>query len=599
MDGAESMKEKKGKSMKPFEKKTEESKPDILDELLALLKRLLNCFLRCVMCGCYHGDESDRMTVEHDNSGEILLDSEKQAVKSLLLYLENVETKNFVLKGDQIRALNVLTYSDNVELQRSAALCFSEISQKMKCPMTHGMARPLIDLLKSRDTQVQKAATLAVCSFALSRPDKNKDLMLRCDAFPALLKLLNSESVEVQSNTCACIITLATKDQLKTFIVTENGFNPLLNLLMSHDLRVQCNAAGAILNLTHLESNRNAIVNRGAIPVLVEALHSPDGDVQYHCLASLCNIALNKKYRTMMTAVGHHDVLKRLIRLISSESEKVKCQACIALRNLAADDDNQCFIAQYGGVPTLHQALKSNNPETKIAVMGCIRNLSLHKMNESILVQSDILSDIGALLCDHRNPEAQKHAAGTIRNLAIGENLKVIAETQCVKKLAALVLSRETKMDVLAEVTAALAVLADQDEVKYWLVQISDGQLFIKLVTLASLSSHTEVRYNSAGILGQISLIVIPTRVKLESLQGIVLYIDTFLKSSDPSFVHIALWTLVQHLKDEVFLKAFRDHSIESVISHIVESHDGYAIGELVQCVMKYLQVEESDSGCD
>ena len=37
-------------------------------------------------------------------------------------------------------------------------------------------------------------------------------------------------------------------------------------------------------------------------------------------------------------------------------------------------------------------------------------------------------------------------------------------------------------------------------------------------------------------------------------MKGIVLYIDMFLKSLEPSFVHIALWTLNQILKGKKYI---------------------------------------------
>ena len=39
----------------------------------------------------------------------------------------------------------------------------------------------------------------------------------------------------------------------------------------------------------------------------------------------------------MMVAVGCHDIIELMIRLLGSKSERVKCQACFALRNLASD----------------------------------------------------------------------------------------------------------------------------------------------------------------------------------------------------------------------------------------------------------------------
>ena len=39
----------------------------------------------------------------------------------------------------------------------------------------------------------------------------------------------------------------------------------------------------------------------------------------------------------MMVAVGCHDIIESMIRLLTSKSERVKRQACFALRNLASD----------------------------------------------------------------------------------------------------------------------------------------------------------------------------------------------------------------------------------------------------------------------
>ena len=61
----------------------------------------------------------------------------------------------------------------------------------------------------------------------------------------------------------------------------------------------------------------------GAIPVLVEVQSSKDPDVQYYTTAALSNLAISDKHRAMMSAVGHHDVIRQLIVLVTSSSEKV------------------------------------------------------------------------------------------------------------------------------------------------------------------------------------------------------------------------------------------------------------------------------------
>ena len=71
------------------------------------------------------------------------------------------------------------------------------------------------------------------------------------------------------------------------------------------------------------ESNRNELVTKGAIPVLVDILHSGDTDIQYYIAASLSNLAVNDKHRAMMTAIGHFDVIKQLVKLLNTKKERV------------------------------------------------------------------------------------------------------------------------------------------------------------------------------------------------------------------------------------------------------------------------------------
>ena len=42
----------------------------------------------------------------------------------------SADSKDPSINAERLRALCILTYSDNVELQRSAALCFAELSER-------------------------------------------------------------------------------------------------------------------------------------------------------------------------------------------------------------------------------------------------------------------------------------------------------------------------------------------------------------------------------------------------------------------------------------------------------------------------------------
>ena len=116
----------------------------------------------------------------------LLRDDERDAVADLLQFLESEcwsiyararrwpnnacadrTTTNF-FSGNPLSALTTLSYSDNVDLQRSAALAFAEITEKEIRPVGRDTIEPILFLLSSHDTEVQRAASAALGNLAVN-----------------------------------------------------------------------------------------------------------------------------------------------------------------------------------------------------------------------------------------------------------------------------------------------------------------------------------------------------------------------------------------------------------------------------------------------
>lgn len=76
-------------------------------------------------------------------------------------------TTNF-FSGSPLSALTTLSFSDNVDLQRSAALAFAEITEKEVRPVGRDTLDPILFLLSSHDTEVQRAASAALGNLAVN-----------------------------------------------------------------------------------------------------------------------------------------------------------------------------------------------------------------------------------------------------------------------------------------------------------------------------------------------------------------------------------------------------------------------------------------------
>ncbi|ELU07119.1 hypothetical protein CAPTEDRAFT_96157, partial [Capitella teleta] len=329
------------------------------------------------------------------------------------------------LTEDRLRDLCVLTYSDNIDLQRSAAQCFAELSQTANAIITEVEMEPLVVLLHSKDALVRRSSSLAVSNYAIHGPECNRVSILNSNVVKPLIGLLESDDVEVQCNTCGCITTLSTTERSKEEMVALGIIPPLLLLAQSPDIRVQRNSTGALLNLSHLQPNRNELVEAGAIPIINNILTSPDCDIQYYCAAVLSNFAFTQRHRYLIIGIGEFDIIRRLIDLLESANERVKVQSLASLRNLTSDTDAQHIIVKLGALSSLKSIINTAKDELLLAGLALLRNLTIHKKNEECIVDATFLSDLIRIVRTEMNSLYQEHAAGSLRNLAAGDQVHV------------------------------------------------------------------------------------------------------------------------------------------------------------------------------
>jgi len=475
----------------------------------------------------------------------LLLDNERDAVADLLQYLENRSETNF-FAGEPLRALSTLSFSDNVDLQRSAALAFAEITEKEVCEVGRETLEPVLFLLQSHDVEVQRASSAALGNLAVNA--ENKLLIVKLGGLEPLIRQMLSPNVEVQCNAVGCITNLATHDENKSKIAKSGALVPLTRLARSKDIRVQRNAAGALLNMTHSDENRQQLVNAGAISVLVSLLSSADTDVQYYCTTALSNIAVDSVNRKKL-AQSEPRLVQNLIGLMESGSLKVQCQSALALRNLASDEKYQIEIVRSNGLPPLLRLLRSSFLPLILSAAACVRNVSIHPMNESPIIDAGFLHPLIELLSHEENEELQCHAISTLRNLAASSerNKAAIIDAGAVERIKDLVL--HVPLSVQSEMTACTAVLALSEDLKPQLLDMGICEVLLPLTDSPSI----EVQGNSAAALGNLSSKAddySPFNAVWEKpAGGLHGYLVRFLESDDTTFQHIAVWTLIQLLE--------------------------------------------------
>lgn len=234
--------------------------------------------------------------------------------------------------------------------------------------------------------------------------------------------------------------------------------------------------------------------------MLVSLLASPDVDVQYYCTTALSNIAVDSDNRKKL-AKDESRLVVLLVNLMDSPSPKVQCQAALALRNLASDERYQVDIVRAKGLAPLLKLLRSTMLPLVLSAVACIRNISIHPLNESPIIDAGFLEPLVDLLGTTDNEEIQCHAISTLRNLAASsdKNKELVLQAGAVAKCNELVL--HVPLSVQSEMTAAIAVLALSDELKPRLLDLGVFDVLIPLTRADSV----EVQGNSAAALGNLS----------------------------------------------------------------------------------------------
>jgi vacuolar protein 8 len=120
----------------------------------------------------------------------------------------------------------------------------------------------------------------------------------------------------------------------------------------------------------------------------------------------------------------------------------------------------QVEIVKADGLSSLLRLLQSSYLPLILSSAACVRNVSIHPLNESPIIESGFLQPLINLLSFKDNEEVQCHAISTLRNLAASseKNKTAIVNAGAVQSIKQLVL--EVPMNVQSEMTACIAVLA-------------------------------------------------------------------------------------------------------------------------------------------
>ncbi|GAB2266576.1 hypothetical protein Dimus_001572 [Dionaea muscipula] len=229
-------------------------------------------------------------------------------------------------------------------------LAHENSSIKTRVRMEGGVP-PLVELLESVDTKVQRAAAGALRTLAFKN-DENKNQIVECNALPSLILMLQSKDPAIHYEAVGVIGNLVhSSPNIKKEVLLAGALQPVIGLLNSCCSESQREAALLLGQFAAADSECKVhIVQRGAVQPLIEMLHSHDVQLREMSAFALGRLAQDSHNQA---GIAHCGGLLPLLKLLDSKNGSVQHNAAFALYGLADNEDNVTDFIRVGGVQTL------------------------------------------------------------------------------------------------------------------------------------------------------------------------------------------------------------------------------------------------------
>ncbi|XP_035855839.1 armadillo repeat-containing protein 3 isoform X3 [Sander lucioperca] len=324
-------------------------------------------------------------------------DLHAEALQVVANCLSDSKSLQVIHKGGGLTRLMEFVLTPNLpEIQSNAVKCIARVAQSSenrKLLHEQNVEKVLVELLSVADISVKTATCQAVSimSFHLASKDSFRDL----NGIPAVVQLLNNESLKLKEAATQALSNLTHGNQLNAFAAYEAGGDKILvQQLYGSCRRTVANSADALGNMAGQEVIRCSILSHGAIQALVEPLQSTDTQVLINTTLCLTVLACDTEARAELQSAGG---LHPLVNLLRSYHKEVLHHACLAINVCASDVNAAVEMCQFGALEMLQEINLSVNRRSRFSELAMISllnfNLSVKYSLTSHLASTDIISD--------------------------------------------------------------------------------------------------------------------------------------------------------------------------------------------------------------
>ncbi|XP_034562963.1 armadillo repeat-containing protein 3 isoform X2 [Notolabrus celidotus] len=351
-------------------------------------------------------NEDSRSTFREEQGFEKLMDIlsnmefsdlHAEALQVAANCVSDSESLHLIQEGGGLRRLMEFVVTPNTpEIQSSAVKCISRVAQSSenrKLLHEQNMEKVLVELLSVPDVSVQTSTCQAVSAMSVHPP--SKDSFRDMGVIPAVVQLLNDESLILREAATQALSVLTDSNKLNAHAVYEAGGHELLvQQLCGSCPRTVANSAASLGNMAEQEVIRCSILSHDAVQALVESLKSTNTQVLVsttHCLAEL---TCDTEARVQLQTAGG---LQPLVNLLHSHHKDVLHNACMVINVCAGDRATSVEMCKFGALEMLQEINQSVHLRSSYSELTMISlldsNLSVKYSLTGFLTSTDNISD--------------------------------------------------------------------------------------------------------------------------------------------------------------------------------------------------------------
>ena len=258
--------------------------------------------------------------------------------------------------------------------------------------------KPLVDLVRFPDKEVQLAAVIAMNSIVIGMEQETKASLMTESGIEPLLEIINrgaeggivkkdnyakqnklkkglpvkanmnpndyvdDDYEELWSACIYCLGSLAENDDVKGKLVELGAVASVVRHIYTGNFEIKRSAGYFLATITEQLEYHGSMVAEGALEAIVYLAGLEDVECQEYASFSLAHLASNKDCQVKLVNIG---AVRALVSMIASDQEP-KHYAGLALLKLADNFENHLKIAEDGGIQALLRLGRSSSTDEQL-----------------------------------------------------------------------------------------------------------------------------------------------------------------------------------------------------------------------------------------